>query len=351
MVLDGMHYTVQVGDTLWGIAKRLCGQAERWRAIAEDNGIRFGSRILVGDQLFIRDDLVAREKARASTVGVAGPHTAQEHGSSVIPARAYTFILADEVNPLTRKVVRRVMVNPKMAAELAKKIGKSVPVVPHPERFGLLPEAPSSSTITAGRHAMNLKPSPYMSASTRPLGATRFSGQPFWVDVERARAAGATFHETHEILDDLDRIAGKTRRSADLVRLQKFKELVSADREVLVRGAVPTSAIKGVGSMALTRGLQGVQVVSFVVSAVEIADATSKSITLGSVNPIAAESVRQVGSWAAAWGGAKLGASAGALVGIETGPGAILFAAGGAVGGGFCGYLGFDWVADHLDEN
>jgi hypothetical protein len=198
---------------------------------------------------------------------------------------------------------------------------------------------------------MGLKPSPFISASTRPLGAPRFSGNPFWIDVDRARVAGATLHETNEIIADLNRIAQKTRGHADIARIEEFKKLVATDKEVLIRGAVPATAVKGAGTMALTRGLQGVQIVSFVITAVDLGHAASKSVTAGSVNPIAAESVRQGGSWASAWGGAQLGASAGALVGIETGPGAVLFAAGGSVVGSFLGYLGFDWIADHIDPN
>lgn len=103
--------------------------------------------------------------------------------------------------------------------------------------------------------------------------------------------------------------------------------------------------------MALTRGLQVVQIVGFVVTAVELTQATSRSLATRSAKPITAEGIRQVGSWAMAWGGMKLGGVAGAAVGIETGPGAILFGAAGALAGGFAGYMGFDWVADHLDPN
>jgi hypothetical protein len=45
----------------------------------------------------------------------------------------------------------------------------------------------------------------------------------------------------------------------------------------------------------------------------------------------------------------KLGAAGGALVGIETGQGAIVTGLIGSAVGGFAGYYGFDWVADHID--
>lgn len=220
----------------------------------------------------------------------------------------------------------------------------------NPSVFGLHPTGPESP-VTLGRHAMNLKPSPFSSASSHFLGAPRFSGTPFWIDVTRARSAGATFHDTGEILADLDRIAAKMRKPTDIAKLQELKRLVRADREVLIRGSVPAGAIKGPAAMALTRGLQGVQIVGFVVTAVELTQATQKSLARQSIAPVAAEGIRQVGGWAMAWGGMKLGGVAGAMVGIETGPGAILFGAAGAVAGGFAGYMGFDWIADPIDSN
>jgi hypothetical protein len=103
--------------------------------------------------------------------------------------------------------------------------------------------------------------------------------------------------------------------------------------------------------MALTRGLQGVQVVGFVMTAVDLGSAANQWVKAGSVKPIAAETIRQAGGWAAAWAGVKVGGAAGAALGIETGPGAVLTGAAGALVGGVAGYCGFDWVADHIWEN
>ena len=43
------------------------------------------------------------------------PPSAANQSASLIPGRAFLFVLSDEVNPVTRKVVRKVMVNPRMA--------------------------------------------------------------------------------------------------------------------------------------------------------------------------------------------------------------------------------------------
>jgi hypothetical protein len=86
-------------------------------------------------------------------------------------------------------------------------------------------------------------------------------------------------------------------------------------------------------------------------TAVNVAHATEKSVRTGPAKPITAEAVRQVGGWASAWVGMKLGAAGGALVGIESGPGALVTGAVGGIAGGVAGYFGFDWIADHIDEN
>jgi hypothetical protein len=120
---------------------------------------------------------------------------------------------------------------------------------------------------------------------------------------------------------------------------------------VLIHGSVPAAAIKGAGAMALTRGLQGVQLVGFLITAVDVTHAAQRSIAQHSAKPIGAEGIRQVGSWGMAWAGMKLGTATGVLFGIETGPGAGLSAAFGGLAGGVSGYLGFDWIADHVSPN
>jgi hypothetical protein len=343
-----MQYAVRSGDSLWTIAATWYGDAEKWRTIAEDNRLVLPNRILVGQQLYLRDDWIS---------GAARPHSPQvsvynaaQHAPSVVPGRAFFFVLADEINPLRSKVVRKVMVSEVMSKAYSLKLGRSLPVVPNPELFGIHPTNPMSN-LPPGRHALGMKPSPFSSGSSSLLGSNRIIGNRFWIDVDKAKNAGASFHETAEILADLERIAAKTKKPADLVRIEEIKRLVKADAEVLVKGHVPGSAIKGAGSMALTRGLQGVQIVGFAMTAIDMGHATQKSIEQRSVKPVAAETVRQVGGWATAWAGMKLGAAGGAALGIETGPGAIVTGAIGAMIGGTAGYFGFDWIADHIDAN
>lgn len=345
-----MQYIVRPGDTLWAIAGAHFGAPEKWTVIARDNHLSRPARLMVGERLTLRDTLLEPCEGTPASAAAARPSPEPQHAASVIPGRAFLFVLADEIDPSRRKVVRKVMVNPKMAARAAVRLGRPFQLLADPSIFGLHPTGPDAS-VTMGHHVMNIKPSPFSSASAHPLGAPRFSGSPFWIDVDAARAAGATFHDADEIVADLERIAGKLQKPADIAKIRDLERLVRGDREVLIRGSVPASAVKGPAAMAITRGLQGVQIVSFVVTALELTQATRTSMAAGSAAPIAAEGIRQVGGWAMAWGGMKLGGLAGAAVGIETGPGALVSGAAGALVGGFAGYMGFDWIADQIDAN
>lgn len=336
-----MDYRVQPGDSLSSIATKVLGDETRWAEIARTNGITTPDRLLVGQLL--RMPVAARTASHPVQSASTRP--------AWVPANFHLFVLADEVNPLRGKVVRRVLVNPKMTADAAARLGLPLEPFPHPERFGFTPSAPASS-LPMGRHAMGMTPSPFLSASrTRPVGARRFIGTPFWIDEAKARQAGGTFHEVDEIVGDLERIKAKSRNAATGARVQEIIGKVRADREVLIRGGVPASAVKGPMAMGMTRGLQGVQIIGFALTAADMTHAARKSHDRHSVKPLAAETVRQAGGWAAAWAGMKLGAAGGALVGIETGPGAIATGAIGAAAGGLAGYFGADWIADHIDEN
>lgn len=236
--------------------------------------------------------------ARLAQSPVPGPSGLQAGiNQPELTARAFLFVLADEVLP-SGKVVRKVMVAPDHLA--------TATLVRNPEIFGFSPRAPGAA-VSIGEHALGNNVSPYLSASTKPGGAPNFSGEPFYIDIAKAKAAG--------------------------VRLY-------------TEGHVPPKAVKSTTSMALTRGLRVVQVIGIVVSVYDLAKAGQQSLETHSSAPIAREGIRQVGGWGGALLGLKIGGTVGAAVGTETGPGAILTGAVGAMIFGTAGYLGADWVAN-----
>ncbi len=161
----------------------------------------------------------------------------------------------------------------------------------------------------------------------------------------------STFHDVDEIVADLQRIQAKSKDSAASAQIQEIVGRVRADKEVLLKGHIPASAVKGPLAIGMTRGLQGVQIIGFALTAADMTHAARKSHDQHSVKPLAAETIRQAGGWASAWAGMKIGAAGDALVGIETGPGAAVTGAIGGIAGGLAGYYGFDWIADHIDRN
>ncbi|WP_255317808.1 hypothetical protein [Capnocytophaga canimorsus] len=257
--------------------------------------------------------------------------------------RAMMFILTDELLP-TGKLVRKVVVPP------SKKIFNFIRSNQY-EMFGMSATDPLAD-ITIGEHAFGKKPSPYISASTLSKGAPNIMGSPQYIDIAKAEAAGCKIYTTNEIIQDLRRMQKEAPSINAKTNLEKLINVISnTEKEVLIKGNIPPSAIKSSTTMNITKGLRVLNIIGIVISAYEVEQAVEKSIKKESVKPIAAETIRQVGGWASAIAGAKVGAVGGTLLGIETGPGAILFGAGGAIIFGVAGYLGADWIADYIDEN
>jgi hypothetical protein len=363
-----MDHVIAYGETLSGIAARYLGSPERWREIARHNSLRDPNTLFVGQRLSLPGTSIPSQAHRLvpnpeypnipvsvtpdlgpvqrRSVGKPGSTRREDQPVRSVPARSFLFVVADEIDPLRRKVVRKVILpnnlqhNPQLVRHIL-----------NPESNGFSPRD-ASSKVSVGRHVLGRTDSKYISASEHAMGSPRFKGERYWIDVERTKRSGAVVHDAGEIARDLDRIAAKTKNARFQAYIEEIrrKSLV-IDREVLIEGHVSAGAIKGVGAMAATRGLQFVQGVGLVVSAYDLGSAAAVSYQTASVRPIAAESLRQAGGWAAAIEGMKLGAWAGGLIGIETGPGAVICAGVGGFIGGVSGYFGADWIADHIYAN
>jgi hypothetical protein len=342
-----LEYVVRYGDRLDLIAQCTLGAAWRWREIASLNHIdQRRVEIFVGQRLrlpfaariVVSPDVCRADRAHARTDGTA----------LLLPATrtlglGHVFFIADEWNPAAKKLVRRVVV---IRGDAADGILRGVL---NPERHGFTPRDPASP-VSLGRHVLGRNDSRFISASELPKGAARFGGEPFWIDVGKLRASGAVIHDAAAIGADLDRIAAKARDPAFRAQIERIRALSLADAEVVVEGAIPAGAVKGAGMMAATRGMQFVAGVGIVLTIYDLEQASVVSYRTRSARPIAAATVRQVGGWGGAWAGAELLGAGGAAVGIETGPGALVTGAIGAVIGGFLGYFGADVVARHIEE-
>jgi hypothetical protein len=100
----------------------------------------------------------------------------------------------------------------------------------------------------------------FVSASERPLGSPRFEDKRFWIDIDKAKAGGATLHEADAILKDLDRVSNKTKDARFKSYIEDIRQkLQTIDHEIAFEGKIPSAAVKTAGGMAATRGLQFVE--------------------------------------------------------------------------------------------
>ena len=340
-----MQHIVHRGESLWTIAAKTLGDAKRWTDIAQLNHLQHPNLLLIGQRLRLPSTAVAIQPGPSlAHYGAAfhGHLPFEQRPAVHIPARALFFVLADEVNPFRRKLVRKVVFprgleNPELLQRIL-----------HPDQHGFHPRDPASN-VSLGRHVLGRTDSKFVSASERPLGSPRFQGKRYFIDVEKTKASGAVIHDGHAITSDLDRIASKSKDPKFKSYIEDIRQKATiVDREVLVEGHIPAGAIKGMGGMAVTRGLQVVEGVGVVMTFYDLGSAGVQSYQQKSIVPLAKESVRQAGGWGAAWAGAEIGGLTGAAFGIETGPGAIITGAIGGFIGGVAGFMGADWVVSRM---
>ncbi|MCI1033619.1 glycine zipper family protein [Raoultella terrigena] len=293
--------------------------------------------------------------SKKSTLTNDQPYSHYDVLGPLMPARAFFFVIVDEPGKdgfLVRKIYASNS-DPylsKMNLSDAKVLSET-----NPERYGLVPKS-YSAPYTVAEHVMGNNASSYISTSSVfPEGSPRFEGKTIIVDIDKAVKSGAKLIPTEAILKSLEDYKEQNPHLKKRIdRISNYVEDI--DKEVLLHGEkIPASAIFTPETLKytkyFTRGARVVQVAGIVFTAYDLEQATEKSIKNSRVQPIAAEVIRQAGGWGAAMVGAKVGTAAGALVGVETGPGAILTGLVGGIIFGTAGYFGADWVADYIDEN
>jgi hypothetical protein len=278
----------------------------------------------------------------------------------LMPARAFFFIVVEEPGKdgfLVRKTYATVN-DPYLRAKNLPP--QRVLATVFPEKFGLFPFNENSTALVA-EHVLGYdKITQNVSTSTRfPDGSPRFQGKVVYVDTAKAIQSGAKLVTTDEILTALQTYKNNNPHPHVIKDVNRISNYVrNIDKEVLVtppKTGVPPSAVFTPESLStaknIARGARVVQVFAIVLTAYDLEQATEKSIQVRSAKPITAEVIRQAGGWGGAIAGFKIGAAGGALIGIETGPGAIITGLIGGIFFGAAGYYGADWVADHIDEN
>lgn len=221
-----------------------------------------------------------------------------------------------------------------------------------------------------GEHALGehldkpKQPSQHISASENPRGAPKYKGKKYWIDIDKAKKAGVEYITNAELEEHLDDQVQSGRFDKGRVDNWKIDQVVDHEKlakeptsklkdiskrggemeGVFTKNDVPAAAVE-TGAMRIVKRLA--QGVGAATTAIDVGNAIIESIEQGSIKPLAAEVIRQVG----AWGGAALAIF---LVGLLSTPvGWLGMLIGFAVGslGGIGGYLGSDYLADQIWAN
>ncbi|RKH12382.1 LysM domain-containing protein [Corallococcus sp. CA053C] len=386
-------YIVQPADTLNGIAAKKLGNANRWPEIARLNKLANPNLLLVGQRL----ELPGTQAVHPSFVLKPAPtpwsnlSTLNELWDGGPGERAFlaTTQAQHAQEPATFAWARgSLFVVFSQLSETGKLIRK-VAVVP--TDFSLLP-ANLLGKITPAEHAMALNPlgSQFLSASQKVFGAPSINGTPLLIDIAKAEAAGARIIPIEQLVAELKQFAAQN--AGAQTRVNKLIDIIqTVEGEVLIEGRVSGKAVSKLPAphvayvraaedlwkqfaakkltkpqleaalkelevafgkaKAIGRLGKALTVVGVIFTVKDVADATQRSIHQKSYKPLAAESIRQVGGWGGAIAGGKLGFGVGALFGIETGPGALITGAIGAIIVGGAAYYGCDLLADQLSPN
>ncbi|HGF4015862.1 glycine zipper family protein [Burkholderia cenocepacia] len=279
-----------------------------------------------------------------------------------MPARIFFFVTVEEVGKdgmLVRRTYSTIN-DPYLKQLELSPLGEMREV--YPEKYGLWSKGGPKAPGSVVEHVLEYdKLTSYASPSrTYPEGAGRMAGKTVYVDIAKARRAGARLVTTDEIVRAIDEYAAKA-RSKDRRWAEHIKQKVLAmDKEVLVqpRPMVPGEGVFSQRGLAISLGIvkyaRGVRVVGLAFTGYDLSVASNESIRLKSIRPLEKEVIRQAGGWAGSWAGAvagaRVGATAGAMVGIELGPGAVITGAIGGIVFGAIGYFGGSMIAGQIPD-
>jgi LysM repeat protein len=322
-VLLMRDYIVQKGDMLSGIAQKLLGDGDRWPEIAKLNNLANSDLLFVGQILKIPN-------AGKSNSGTSGQSQSKpilsDHGAghgpqlpaSLALARGFRFIIFEQLPEVgSGKIIRKVAAVPRS--------------------FALQSKNPSGN-ISIAEHVLDINPSqsPFLSSSNRPFGAPTIEGTPLLLDVNKIRQAGGQIYTVEEVVADLRRFHAQNPHSfGNIPRLIETIEKIEG--EVLIKGDTPPgsgsrlsaphnayvksaerllqehkqgrltrpqliqelSKLESAYAKARVVGRVGrvLGVIGVILTAADVARASQQSLDQGSLKPLGAEVVRQVGGW------------------------------------------------------
>jgi len=126
-----------------------------------------------------------------------------------------------------------------------------------------------------------------------------------------------------------------------LVRLACKYTRKSLKCEALLKATSEFHGMRATGQLLFALGI--------ITDARQMSRAIDKSVRSRNIRPAAAQATRSLTNWSAVWAGAELFSTGGALLGVATGPGAVVTSGVGALVGGYVGLLASEWIARRID--
>ncbi len=176
-----MNYIVKAKDSLIKIATVILGDKNLWRELALKNHINPPYKIYIGQEL--RLPAIKNLQSAKRTIFTSSNMMGADSETNMVNARAFFFVLADEILP-SEKIVRKVLQYPSSMQEM---------ILAHPEKFGMHAPMPKAK-ISIGEHALGANKSPYLSGSTLPKGAPNITGRPVYIDINKVKKAGVIIY-------------------------------------------------------------------------------------------------------------------------------------------------------------
>ena len=279
----------------------------------------------------------------------------------LMPAKAFFFVTVDEVGPegfLVRNTYTAVDAPHLKALGLTElqQIRQA-----YPERTGLWARDPDSLASIAEHVLGKDKVTSYVSTSANfPEGAQRFDGKTVYVDIAKAKRAGATLVRPEEIGAQIDAYLADKNAKVRREGLYLKNKALGIDAETLIKPnpVVPADGVFSKRGLAIAFGFEKwarvVQVFGIFFTGYDLALASEESMRIHRMAPLERSAFRQIagwegslaGRWAGAVIGARMGAATGSLFGIELGPGVVITGAIGGIVGGAIGYFGESYILD-----
>jgi len=125
-----------------------------------------------------------------------------------------------------------------------------------------------------------------------------------------------------------------------LVRLACKYTRNSQKCEALVKATSEFRGMRATGQLLFALGI--------VTDARQMSKAIGRSVRSRNMRPAAAQATRSLTNWSAVWAGAELFGTGGALLGVGTGPGAVVTSGIGAFVGGYVGLFASEWIARRI---